>query len=472
MDFGRRETDTPNRMGLNMRHYAPPNPDLSVPTFTMYSLPPSDGLMSLDEFELLPIERLKVMSIVENAASRGMKFHDLTAKVEQSIKNTHLDLSDKENRRKDNISHWVLRLAFSKSEDLRRRFLQFECLLFKHRFEKQTRQQIKQFMLEQHSLGKVYTPISNSERDQHFEELKSVYVSQNKYNKDAMKMERMKWYKVHWTDVTDLVAKRSVFVHGGMAFVPHTQLVTILHSRFRMNLSKNLAIGHKTLPVVAQDDRIGPVLKKLQNAYLGPDFSNANMKKGDKLRPELIDAIAPVSFPLCMRSCHSALKNKHHLQYHGRVQFRLFLKGCGLTMNDALQYFQKEFCKKAGMSPEEFVKRYSYNIRHAYGQEGKRKSYTPYNCVHLILGNQPTGGQSHGCVFKSHDTSQIKYILQQQKTRLASDDIDFILEPLKTKDYQVACRRHFERSHKGSDSENVGNHPNAWYEASVAFNKK
>ena len=86
-------------------------------------------------------------------------------------------------------------------------------------------------------------------------------------------------------------------------------------------------------------------------------------------------SVAPRSFPLCMRALHSKLKTAHHLQYHGRVQFRLFLKGCGLTLQDSLAYFQQEFCKKNGLTPGEFVKKYSYNIRHAYGT-GK-----PPSCV-------------------------------------------------------------------------------------------
>ena len=44
---------------------------------------------------------------------------------------------DADEKRKDNISHWVLRLAFAASEDTRRRYLAFELLLFRHRFEHQ-----------------------------------------------------------------------------------------------------------------------------------------------------------------------------------------------------------------------------------------------------------------------------------------------------------------------------------------------
>lgn len=42
--------------------------------------------------------------------------------------------------------------------------------------------------------------------------------------------------------------------------------------------------------------------------------------------------------------------------------------------------------------------------------------------------------------------------------------------------YQLACAKHFEVSHKGAESlislDGVGNHPNAWFAASMAYYKE
>jgi DNA primase large subunit len=49
-------------------------------------------------------------------------------------------------RKKDNLSHFILRLAYCKSEDLRRWFLQHECELFKYRFDTESGEDINKFL--------------------------------------------------------------------------------------------------------------------------------------------------------------------------------------------------------------------------------------------------------------------------------------------------------------------------------------
>lgn len=80
-----------------------------------------------------------------------------------------------------------------------------------------------------------------------------------------------------------------------------------------------------------------------------------------------------------MRNLHINLRRDHHLKHQGRLQYGLFLKGIGLTLEGALQFWKDEFTKK--MSDSEFDKKYAYNVNHMYGQAGKRTSYTPYGFV-------------------------------------------------------------------------------------------
>ena len=84
-----------------------------------------------------------------------------------------------------------------------------------------------------------------------------------------------------------------------------------------------------------------------------------------------------------MKTLFTALKNQHHLKHFGRLQLGLFLKGIGLTMDEAMQFWRQEFSKK-GIDGDKFDKNYGYNIRHMFGQEGKRNDYKSWNCQKVI----------------------------------------------------------------------------------------
>lgn len=80
------------------------------------------------------------------------------------------------------------------------------------------------------------------------------------------------------------------------------------------------------------------------------------------------------------------------------MQYGLFLKGIGLSLEESLKYWRTEFTKM--MDLDKFEKQYTYNIRYNYGKEGKRKDRTPYNCMRLIMNDPPAGGDHHGCPFR------------------------------------------------------------------------
>jgi len=58
-----------------------------------------------------------------------------------------------------------------------------------------------------------------------------------------------------------------------------------------------------------------------------------------------VNQLAKSSFPLCMQHLHSAVRLHHHLKHGGRQQYGLFLKGIGLSLEEALKFWKSEFTR-------------------------------------------------------------------------------------------------------------------------------
>lgn len=75
-----------------------------------------------------------------------------------------------EERRRDELSHWVLRLAFCRSPDLREKFIRTELELFRQRFETDDRAERMAFVK---SLAFDWIPVEDAEKTIHAEQLRS-----------------------------------------------------------------------------------------------------------------------------------------------------------------------------------------------------------------------------------------------------------------------------------------------------------
>ena len=57
------------------------------------------------------------------------------------------------------------------------------------------------------------------------------------------------------------------------------------------------------------------------------------------------------------------LRTSHHLEYKARLQYGLFLKGIGLTLDDAIKFFRGEFAKRTDINIDLFEKKSEPGIR-------------------------------------------------------------------------------------------------------------
>nr|XP_057915095.1 DNA primase large subunit [Doryrhamphus excisus] len=440
-----------------------PQTELYGHLLQFYGQPPLENL-PLTEFETFAVERLKLLKTVENLGVSYVKLSDqYIKKLNHEIKNLNFpyraEMDDKksqsgvseyEKRRKDHISHFILRLAYCQTEDLRRWFIQQEVDLFRCRFNELHPKLKLEFM---HKNNLQYDPISVQEKRALQEKLVN-----SSYSVSGVTVEDQDFYKVPFQDALDLVRTRKVYLKAGYVYIPHQDIVTIVLNDFRTRLSKALALTARSLPAVHSDERLQPLLKHLSNAYLGQDYSI--QKNVGKISLEQIDSLSGKSFPLCMRQLHQALRENHHLRHGGRMQYGLFLKGIGLSLEQALQFWRSEFIR-GKVDADRFDKQYAYSIRHMFGKEGKRTDYTPYSCMKVILSNPPSQGDHHGCPFRHSDPELLKQKLQFYK--VSPSGINQILELVKGMHYQLACQKYFELTHNIEDANFSLNHPNEYF---------
>lgn len=444
---------------------------LDVPSFEL----------SLDEFEEYALARLKVLRKIEEMKTRNLPPDTFRAQLDASIKANLTSTQQQHKTKLDVASHFILRAAYCRTEDLRRWFLAQECRLFRHRLESLSSRSLSAGASTNNNGLREFLanndfdldPVSRDEK----EELRDKLLMVPGGPMNPIEFINTQYYRVPFVQALELVSRRECYVEKGHAYVPLARIVSIVAAKFRVALSKSLALSAAVFGQVAHDEasRIGPLLKSMNSQYTGPGAPNAVVGTDGEnaLTAATVDALADQSMPLCMQQLHQGLKRDHKLKHQGRLQYGLFLKGAGMSLEEHTLFFQREFTRI--MTSEQFNKTYSYSIRHMHGKEGKRASYTPYNCMKVIFGNPPQSGvEHHGCPYKHYDDQNLSALLTKLKIGSVAER-DSIMSHKKDGNFQLACAKHFEVSHPaatmvdGINLDGVGNHPNAWFSASVSY---
>ena len=206
-----------------------------------YTIPPTADI-TLEQFEQWAIDRLRVLAELEACSFRN-KTPQETAAYMKPLLDKYLPLSGtssgssklQEERMKDHYSHFILRLAFASTEDLRRRFSRVESMLFRLRFMEND---IKERQLFVEGLNLEWDIVGKEEKMRWSEELRAAaggpLVLRN--------VEDESWFKVDWERVPELVEGRRVFVRGGKAYVPGREQMSMVVAEFTKRLDKALEV--------------------------------------------------------------------------------------------------------------------------------------------------------------------------------------------------------------------------------------
>lgn len=113
---------------------------------SFYDLPPQ-GEITLDQFETWAIDRLKILLEIESCVQRNKTIKEIETIVKPLLqKSLPYNTDSFQDRKKDYYSHFILRLCFCRSKELREKFTRSETLLFKIRFNMLTSQDQTKFV--------------------------------------------------------------------------------------------------------------------------------------------------------------------------------------------------------------------------------------------------------------------------------------------------------------------------------------
>ena len=127
-----------------------------------------------------------------------------------------------------------MRLAFSSTEDLRRRFVRVESALFKLRFQGDDVKERQAFV---ESLQLDWEVVSEEEKKALGTDLQNATPGLKRQD-----VEEGGWFKVDFETVSELVEGRRVLVKAGKAYVPVREQMSMVLAGFNTRLEKGLEV--------------------------------------------------------------------------------------------------------------------------------------------------------------------------------------------------------------------------------------
>ncbi|KAH8152560.1 uncharacterized protein LAJ45_03401 [Morchella importuna] len=404
-----------------------------------YNLPPT-AEVTLEQFEQWAIDRLRILGEIESCLYRNKTPAELSATITPLLDqylplsaNTAKARGEEEERRKDHYSHFILRLAFARSEELRNRFTRAETVLFKLRFTTDDPRERSAFVS---SLGFDWETVGDDEKRALRESLIAATGMKS--------IDGESFFKVDWEKVSDLVEQRRVLLRAGKAYVPVSQQISLVLAEFTQGLENALKRTAQALPRLDEDDRLIPILNHLSLGFTTSEYTNSNTTtlNGATITAGSIDGLVQY-MPLCMRHLHTTLRRDKHLKHFGRYQYNLFLKGIGLSVEESLIFWRQSFSL---MTDDQFTKEYRYNIRHAYGLQGTGRNYKPLSCQQILTERAPTAGQAHGCPYRHFSVDNLIASLNAAGIH-DRDLLKGVKTDVEATKFHIACNRVFEHAH-------------------------
>lgn len=438
-------------------------------SINLYKTPPF-GTLTIGECEDLFRQRLEALTIIEKAdlhtgsATLPNSFREIKSYVYKT-NCIIMQKNDKQQRRLDHFSHMLIRLYCVYNQSLYDWFKFCEKKLLFYRLKDQA-QSLTGAQLEamlrsyKFNFSRIGTVELKALRDENL-------VIWNRYDGDNTEL-----FRVKFTDALRFIAKRSVSLKDGFAYLTRNDILSIVCDVFEKHLQNELSYAQQHLIVEQAETK--QLLKSLDRVYADykEKFEDERRKlnrqpNGEPRNALTIDInnlaeIEPKHFPPCIRYLHKALTDDHHLKHQGRLIYGTFLRSGGVAMEEAIEFWRKEFTKKIPL--ESFERNYKYNIRHLYGREGHKKALSCFSCDKIINDNPPGPSEKHGCPFKHFDDKNLNMMLKDHG--LKDVDIESIFLQRKENNFKMACTQYF-KFLKGDETSEPIKSPIGYYYESI-----
>lgn len=347
----------------------------------------------------------------------------------------------------ERISHFILCAAMRKGEK-REWFLKLEALLYRLRILNSSSGAYKD-LAEDLGCEEEILFKNKPEHQSIWRDLGIIQENKNDGNPSAIV------YRIVFEKASDLLAKRKHPLKNGYIYFKESDIKYLLKSKSVINLLESRFINFLRERLIKADEEF--VEDNRISQYLNHDIlSVVTEYKSHHININNLEDEMQ-HFPLCMKYLHRQLIKNKHLKHQARLQYILFLKGIGVILDDAIEFWQKS------VDESSFKKNnLQYIIRHSYGKEGKRLNYTPYSCKKII--GFSSSDSDHGCPFKNKSISKLEVMLTSDSVE--KSDQQKILEYVRDSNCGEACKMYFKATHSGYVFEDELVHPNQYYDRS------
>jgi DNA primase large subunit len=246
-DFNRIDPKRRNVIDYRKKQFADPqSKESSYPHRLNFYVEAPTTEITLEQFEQWAIDRLHILAELETCSARNKTAAEATIHM-KPLFDKYLPLSANSSgsphlfaqRQKDHYGHFILRLAFASTADLRQRFVRAETMLFRMRFLSDDSSERDAFVS---SLNiDWFERVTDEEKSELHDELKATSDQSASSGEES-------WFKVDWMRVPELVEGRRVLLRHGKAFVPRREQISMVVAEFSTRLEQQMEVWFSPFP--------------------------------------------------------------------------------------------------------------------------------------------------------------------------------------------------------------------------------